>query len=87
MGYRPRPANPEKVVKIECLDLPEHFEKDEGYYELRWAHKPKDVETHDIITIKKAIQKLMPSRTDDILDRLQNFQVAYLNLETGEISS
>jgi hypothetical protein len=88
MGINPRPVkDPSKVVKIECLDLPERREKHEGYYRLRWAHKPKDIEFHDIISLGMALKSIMPDRAEDILDRLQNFRIAYLNLATGEISS
>jgi hypothetical protein len=85
--HRPAPVDPAKVVKIECLELPAHFAEDEGVYEVRWGHRPKDYEMHDIVTLKKAVLKLMPDRVDDILDRLQNFRMAYLNLATGEITS
>jgi hypothetical protein len=64
-----------------------HYEPGEGHYELRWGHKPKDYELHDLFSLERALKKLMPKRVDDILCRLQNFRLAYLNLATGEITS
>jgi hypothetical protein len=82
-----KPVDPSKVVKIECHDLPMHREVGEGDYELRWADKPKEVMYHDIMSLARELKKIMPSRVEDILDRLQNFKIAYLNLATGEITS
>lgn len=79
--------DPSKIVRIECQTLPESFEFGEGEYELKYGHKPKDVFYYDITTLAKELKKLMPDRVDDILSRLQNFRKAYLNLDTGEISS
>lgn len=87
MTVNHRQVDPSKVVKIECHDLPRHREVGEGDYELRWAHKPKEVMYHDIMSLARELQKIMPERAEDILDRLQNFKVAYLNLATGEITS
>ena len=87
MPINPRPVDPSKIVKIEALELPQHYEAGEGEYELRWANKPKEVERHDLFSLTRALKKIMPSRVDDILSRLQNFRLAYLNLETGEITT
>ena len=77
-----------KLIKIECLELPEHLEKDEGYYELRFANDVDNWESHDIITLRKRLAGLQTRQTvDEILDYLQNFRLAYLNLATGEMSS
>jgi hypothetical protein len=81
------PIDPEKIVKIECFDLPQHYEAGEGEYELRWGHKPDEYELHDLLSLERALKKLMPTRVDDILCRLQNFRKAFLNLATGEITS
>lgn len=82
-----KPIDPEKVVKIDCLELPQHYEPDEGEYELRWGHKPDEYELHDLLSLERALKKIMPTRVDDILIRLQNFRRAYLNLASGEITS
>ena len=82
-----KPVDPSKVVKIECFELPTHRRPNEGEYELRWGHKPKDVEYHDIMSLYKALQELWPERAEDILNRLQNFRKAFLNLATGEVTS
>jgi hypothetical protein len=82
-----RPVNPAKIVRIECFELPEHREPGEGEYELRMGDKPEDYELHDLFSLERALKKLMPGRVDDIVTRLQNFRKAFLNLETGEITS
>jgi len=87
MPYRPKPVDPSRVVKIQAHELPMHFEPEEGDYDLRFAHDKDTLEHHDIITLSKRLTTLMPGREDDILSRLQNFRVAYLNLDTGEIGS
>lgn len=80
-----RPVNPDKVVSIVVHDLPMYMEPEEGDYELKFGNRPKNPEYHDIITITKRLEGLMPNRVDDILMKLQNFKKVYLNLETGEI--
>lgn len=82
-----KPVDPTKVVKIDVLELPEDYEVGEGQYELRWAHTPDNYELHDLFSLERALKSIMPKRVDDILCRLQNFKVAYLNLATGEITS
>ena len=89
MGYNPKPANPDAVYKIKVLELPTQFESGEGLYEFRHASDPKNYELHDIITLKlKLIQMFRSSFVaEQMLDRLQNFKVLYINRETGETSS
>lgn len=87
MPHNPKPVDPSRIVKIDVLELPMHYEAGEGHYELRWGHTPNDFELHDLFSLERALKKLMPARVDDILSRLQNFQLAYLNLATGEITS
>jgi hypothetical protein len=78
-------VDPAQVVRIIAHELPAHLEPEEGDYELKWGHLPKNPEYHDIITITKKLNELMPDRTNDILMKLQNFKKVYLNLKTGEI--
>jgi len=80
-------VDPSKVLKIEVLDLPENYEVGEGQYDLRWANNPDNYELHDLLSLERALKGIIPKRVDDILCRLQNFRVAYLNLATGEITS
>lgn len=87
MPHRPKAVDPSRIVKIDVLELPEHYEPGEGQYELRWGHKPDDYELHDLFSLERYLKELMPERVSDILDRLQNFRLAYLNLATGEITS
>lgn len=87
MPHRPKPVDPSRVVKIEVIELPAHYEPGEGHYELRWGHDPDNYELHDLFSLERYLKKLMPERAQDILDRLQNFRLAYLNLATGEITS
>lgn len=87
MPWNPRPADPAKVFMIECHDLPTEFAKDHGDYEFKWGNKPEEIYYHDVVSLKKELTKLVPDQVDDILDRLQNFRLAYVNLETGEIFS
>lgn len=72
---------------VECHDLPTELAPDHGDYELKWGHKPDEPYYHDIISLKRELKGLIPDRVDDILDRLQNFRIAYINLATGEIYS
>lgn len=87
MPYKPKLPNPEDVVKISVIELPTEFEKGEGLYDLRYGNNPKKPIYYDVIDIKKELEKLVKSRAEDILDRLQNFRKAYINLKTGEITS
>lgn len=80
-----KPINPSKVICIEAHELPTHLEPEDGDYELKWGDQPKNPEYHDVITLTKKLNELMPGRADDILMKLQNFRKIYLNLETGEI--
>jgi hypothetical protein len=79
--------NPSSIIKIECTELPEDFSFGEGSYELRRGDKPKEIFYYDVTTLSKEIKQIMPGREDDVLSRLQNFRRAYLNLDTGEITS
>lgn len=81
------PKDPSKVFMIECLEPPSHREKGEGDYEFRWGDKPDEVMYHDIMSLRKELTSLIPERTEDLMDYLQNFRVAYVNLDTGEIFS
>lgn len=72
---------------IECHELPVELACDQGDYELRWGNDPEKSFYHDIISLKRELKSLIPKRVDDILDRLQNFRIAYINLATGEIYS
>lgn len=87
MPHLPKAIDPSRIVKIDALELPMHYEAGEGHYELRWGHKPDDYELHDLFSLERLLKKLMPARVADILDWLQNFRLAYLNLATGEITS
>jgi len=80
-------TDPSKVLMIECHELPQHREKGEGDYELRWGHKPDEVYYHDVLSLERELCKITPKIAQDILDRLQNFRIAYVDLATGEISS
>lgn len=82
-----RPVDPRHVVKIEVIELPLHYEQDEGQYELRYGNTPDIYELHDLLSLERTLKVLMPKRVDDILCRLQNFRVTYLNVRTGEITS
>lgn len=64
-----------------------HREPGEGEYEVRWGHTPKEYELHDLFSLERLLKTLMPKRVDDIVTRIQNFKIAYLNLNTGEITS
>lgn len=88
MPWNPKPiVNLDQVIKIEVLELPQHREVGEGEYELRYAHRPKEPMYHDIMSLKRLLDDIWPAECENILDRLQNFQKAYLNLGTGEITS
>jgi hypothetical protein len=87
MPYKPKLPDPSVIVKIEVIELPSELEKNEGLYEMRLGSNPKKPVYYDIIDMKKELEKLMPNKGDDIIDRLQNFRKAYLNLKTGEITS
>jgi hypothetical protein len=87
VGRNHRPVDPAKVVKIEAIDLPTEYGPGHGYYELRRAHEPDNYEAHDVMSLDRVLKKLIPERAADILDRLQNFRLAYINLATGEITS
>lgn len=87
MSRNIKPPDPSKVVRIEAIELPMHYESGEGEYELRWGHTPENYELHDLFSLERYLKRIIPSRVDDILARLQNFKLAYLNLATGEISS
>lgn len=87
MSRNYKPVDPKYAVKIRCLEKPKEKISGDGYYDLRWGDRPKEANYYDVITLPKELDKLMPKRTDDIMDRLQNFAVVYLNLKTGEITS
>lgn len=74
-------------MKIEALELPSHYEAGEGEYEIRWGNNPKEPEYHDLFSLERLLKEVWPDRCQDILDRLQNFKKAFLNLESGEIQS
>lgn len=83
-----RPAqDPSKVIRIEMLEAPVEYEKGEGEYEVRRGDDPKNSVYHDLLSLEKWLKTIWPQRTTDILDRLQNFGIAYLNLQTGEITT
>jgi hypothetical protein len=80
--------DPCRIIKIEALELPKLFEEDEGIYEMRYANKPDEYQTFDIIDLKKELESIneLTSRAEFILDHLQNFKRVYINLNTGEIT-
>jgi hypothetical protein len=82
-----KPVDPSKVVKIECFELPQHREPNEGEYELRWANRPEEFELHDLFSLERELKNIMPDRIDDIVTRIQNFRVVYINMQTGEITT
>jgi hypothetical protein len=83
-----RPAqDPAKVIRIEMIEVPVEYEKGEGEYEVRRGDDPKDIVYHDLFSLEKWLRTIWPQRADDILNRLQNFRIAYLNLQTGEITT
>lgn len=81
------PKDLSKIIRIEVLDLPEHYEPNEGEYEVRIGSSPKEPAYYDIITLDRWLRKICPNIAIEILDRLQNFRLAYLNLGNGEITS
>jgi len=82
-----KPADPNKIIRIEVIDLPTQYEKGEGEYEVRLGSAPKDKLYHDLFSLEKWLNEIWPERTDDILSRLQNFRKAFINLGTGEITT
>jgi len=82
-----KPVDPKYIIKIDVLELPQVYAAGEGQYELRQADTPDKYELHDLFSLKRTLKTIMPKRVDDILCRLQNFRVAYLNVATGEITS
>lgn len=88
MPWKPKPVKDKsKVIKILMLEKPMAHESGEGDYELRFGHRPKEPETHDVISLQRFLLKVWPDRADHILDRLYNFGKIYLNLDTKEIST
>jgi len=87
MPYNPRPPDPNKVIRIEMLEAPTQYEVGEGEYEVRFANDPKNPYYHDMLSLERWLNEIWPERTDDILNRLQNFKKAFLNLGTGEITT
>ena len=87
MSRNYKPVDPKHIIKIEVLELPQVYEVNEGQYELRYGNTPDNYELHDLFSLEKSLKDIMPKRVDDILCRLQNFRVAYLNTESGEIPS
>lgn len=83
------PQDPAKVIRIEMLEAPLEYEKGEGEYEVRLGSNPKEKVYHDLFSLERWIKTLdqWKPRCDDILSRLQNFRVAYLNGQTGEITT
>lgn len=82
-----KPVDPRHIIKIEVLELPTVYEAGQGQYDLRKADTPDNYELHDLFSLERELKRVMPKRVDDILCRLQNFRVAYLNTESGEITS
>lgn len=82
-----RPVDPKHIIKIEVLELPLHYEANQGQYELRHGDTPDIYHLHDLFSLERTLKDIMPTRVDDILCHLQNFRVAYLNVDTGEITS
>lgn len=72
----------EDVIRIEMIEAPTERLPDEGQYE--WKHRG-DKLYMDLLTLEKEIEKVMPGKSERILDRLQNFRKCFLNLTTGEI--
>jgi len=69
------------------VEEPTEYEKGEGEYEVRMGNDPKNKVYHDLFSLEKWLKTIWPQRVDDILNRLQNFRIAYLNLQTGEITT
>lgn len=83
------PQDPSKVIRIEMLEAPTEYEKDEGEYEVRLGSAPNEKVYHDLLSLDKWLKSLpqWAHRHDDILSRLQNFSICYLNGQTGEITT
>jgi hypothetical protein len=82
-------VDPSKIIRIETTELPKEHAKGEGEYEVRYGHKPKDYEIHDVISLEKLVlSKVFKDqiKVEQILDRLQNFRVLIINLKTQEVT-
>ncbi len=83
------PPKKEDIVRIEMIVAPEQREKGEGLYEYRHM---SDRYTLDIFDLERDLAKLkhdfkMNGTPEQVLDRLQNFKMVYINLGTGEVST
>lgn len=82
-----REVDPSKVYRIEMVEEPDHFEADEGSYEVKRADKPDEIDYYDIISLHKELTNLWPEKAESIIDRIQNFRVVYIDLKFLEITS
>ena len=73
---------PEDVIRIVAEELPTTPDKGDGLYEWRWC---TDKYYLDFVDLGKEIDKVMPGRSEEILERLQNFRKVFLILNTGEV--
>lgn len=87
MPYKPKLPNPADVIKIVVIELPEAREFGEGLYDLRRGSEPKKPNYYDILGLLKVLSKELPGMEEGIVDRLQNFRKAYINIRTKEVTS
>ena len=87
MPYNPPLPKPEDIIRIVVIDLPDEKEVGEGKYEYRTGINPKSPVYFDVIGLEEQLNKVLPGHAESLLDRLQNFRRAYINVSTGEITS
>ncbi len=75
-------VNKEDIIRIKVIDLPKQRLKGEGLY--RWQD-PHNNYLLDMLDLEKEIDKILPGKGLDLLDRLQNFKTIYINRSTREV--
>jgi len=76
--------SPEDIIRVEAIELPTKREPGEGLYE--WRHLDT-LFLVDMLDLKKEFENVMPGKSEDLLDRIQNFRKLYINLVTGEVTT
>lgn len=70
---------------MEVVETPQELKKGEGLYEIRYMADRYYLDVFDLM--KKIEKDWLPNMSEQLIDRLHNFRVIYLNLHTKEVTS
>lgn len=83
------PVHKSDFVRVEQLIAPESRDKNEGLYEIRTTRPDDRGITMDVLDLLKEFESypVLKGKSEQLLDRIYNFKILYLNIRTGEVTS